>query len=497
MRHSKIRHYGACALSAALLSCAAGSATALGAPPESYQLLGIVRDFSPSHEDFHADSTEHAVHSAGNVSSVLNAKGLPAYTGAGVAITTDAKDSKGRPIAPSLVVAAPVTNFTISGGTVTASAPFAAKVTVIGAAISYGGSYDMPVTMEVKVGSSAIAPFGSFTGALSGNVNDSNNPRSYVLPSMVSANTPISVDGTAWVRKSSTGTAASNADWKPYMTVNSASGGVQVQALRNGDAAPNVAGFMGQVSAKAMLAPYINTTTKKVTLKPNQVIYLFELGGTSTSSASFDMQDLVVLVDLATDPSYFNPPATSPAAPACGAVADVAAVKGSGSTGGIDSAQSFSSWFADRPGYNVSAVRPVMMLRGSDGVYSYSAADFHPIDGDMYGNGGLAHNRGFTYAIDATFSYCKCTGQFFEFTGDGEAWLYVDGKLAMDLGGVKVGASQYVEMDRLGLTDGQEVTFKLFTAQRSTTSAGWGIKTNIVLQTAPALNAPPVSALQD
>ena len=77
------------------------------------------------------------------------------------------------------------------------------------------------------------------------------------------------------------------------------------------------------------------------------------------------------------------------------------------------------------------------------------------------------------------------------------AWLYINGALVMDVGGVKVGARQYVDMDRLGLTDGQKVSLKFFTAQRSTTNAALGIKTNIVLETTAGLNVPPVSGLHD
>ncbi len=474
---------------AAALACLAGAA------PPNYQLLGVVRDFSPSHADFAPGACDSLPLSAGNVAMMLDARGLPVYSGAGTVIVKDALDAKGRPIAPSSVRAGPVNNFTINGAEVSSSEPMAAKFSVIGAAISYSGSYDMPVTMQVRVGSGLSPPCGPLDGAPSGTVNAAHNPRSYVMPSMIQSGTRISVDGRAWVRKSTTSPGARDSDWKSYMTVNSASGGAQVRALRDGDDAPNVGGFMGQVSAKAMLSGFIDPLTKKITLKPNQVIYLFELGTTSTSSAAFDMQDLVVLVDLASDPSYWDDESSD--APACVSINDSPAERGGGDAGGVSSAPAFSCWFEDRPGYNVSTIRPVTLVKGSDGVYTFSTPDFHPIDNALYGNGGAAHNRGFTCAFDATFTYKECGGQFFELSGDGDAWLFVDGKLVMDIGGAKVGARQHVDMDRQGLTDGQTVKFQLFTAQRSTTHAGLGIRTNIVLKTNPALRVPPVSALHD
>lgn len=467
----------------AVLAGSLAAVTAHAGPPAAYQLHGVVRDFSSAHPDFTPGSADALRLSAGNLGATLDASGRPYYTGAGTLITTPARDAQGRPIAPAMVKAGPVTDFTISEGSVSSSRPMAAKVTVIGAAISAGGAYDCPVTMQVHDGGSIVAPFGSYGGALSGNVNDSRNPRFTVLPNMIQPGASISVDARSWTRRNATSPSTRDTDWQTLMTVNSASGGVQVKALRNGDSVPNVAGYLGQTSAKTFLNPFINATTRKISLAANQVIYLFELGSTSTSSAAFDMQDLVVLVDLATDPSYFE----SPAAPAAGCVTinDAAAVRGAGDLGGIASGDSFNTWFTPRAGYNVAKPLSISLVRGSDGVYAYSTPDFHPIDGDLYGNGALAHNRGFTYAVEATFSYCGCTGQFFEYTGDDEAWLYIDGKLVMDVGGVHVGARQYVDMDRLGLVDGATVKFQLFYAERSTTSAAFGVKTNILLNATP------------
>jgi hypothetical protein len=44
---------------------------------------------------------------------------------------------------------------------------------------------------------------------------------------------------------------------------------------------------------------YVNSETNKISLKPNQAIYLFELGTTDVNNAAADFQDLVVVVTLA------------------------------------------------------------------------------------------------------------------------------------------------------------------------------------------------------
>lgn len=460
----------------------------------TYPVFGLVRDFRPGHPDFQTMVGDGLSTSAGNVSASISATGLPMYTGTGRTVLSPAVDAKGRPIAPASVTAAPVTNFIISGASVSAPQPMAAKVTVIGAAI-VGGGYDAMVTTRIKVGSTVHTPFGPFDLAVSGNVNDGANPRSTVLPGLIMPGTALTVDGRSWLRRNSMNPSLNDSDWFTHMTINSSNGGQQVVALRDGATPPSVAGFQGQTSAKDMLAPYLDPKTGKVSLKSNQVIYLFELGVTDTKSTAFDMQDLVVLVDLATDPSYFGPQTPGPST--CVTIADSAATWGGADAGGVQSAASFSQWFNDAVGENASRRHKIMMTQEADGTYSYSTDDFTPIDGALYGNQGAEHNRGFTLAVDAIATYTQCGGQFFEYTGSGDAWVYVNGKLALDLGGTHKTGRQYIDFDRLGLAGGQEVRVQFFYAQRTSGPAPFALKTNMVLNTTNRVGPPTVSGLHD
>jgi hypothetical protein len=118
----------------------------------------------------------------------------------------------------------------------------------------------------------------------------------------VAANTTLNLTGVA-------GTGSRSFCGGHYMTANTkTSQGSQVLTLVDGDTVPLFTPFGGQRTVDSFLTststnpltglPIINTTTGKISLAKNQVIYLFELGTTSKSSAAYDMQDMVVLATI-------------------------------------------------------------------------------------------------------------------------------------------------------------------------------------------------------
>ena len=72
----------------------------------------------------------------------------------------------------------------------------------------------------------------------------------------------------------------------------------------------------------------------------------------------------------------------------------------------------------------------------------------------------------------------------------------INGRLAMDMGGTHPGASQHVDLDRLGLTAGEPVSIHFFYDQRSENRAAFGLRTTMVLINR-SVGAPNVSSIFD
>ena len=77
------------------------------------------------------------------------------------------------------------------------------------------------------------------------------------------------------------------------------------------------------------------------------------------------------------------------------------------------------------------------------------------------------------------FEYDESADQRILLKTDDDAWIFVNGELAADLGGINGTIEQWVQMDRFGLTHGDTYQVRLFKADRSGVSSRFHLVTNI------------------
>ncbi len=141
----------------------------------------------------------------------------------------------------------------------------------------------------------------------------------------------------------------------------------------------------------------------------------------------------------------------------------------------------FAQWYHDVPNVNQAVPVVLELTETTPGLFVYESNEFFPIDGMGFGDDGFPHNFHFTTEIHTSFKYSG--GEIFTFRGDDDLWLFINGKLAIDLGGLHQPALQTVNLDaravELGLSVGGTYSMEIFHAERHTTQSNFRIETTI------------------
>ncbi|RYE94846.1 MAG: DUF4215 domain-containing protein, partial [Myxococcales bacterium] len=158
--------------------------------------------------------------------------------------------------------------------------------------------------------------------------------------------------------------------------------------------------------------------------------------------------------------------------------------------GCISSAESFASWYADSADYNATFLQTMTLAKQNNGTYRFDNSSFFPLDGLGFGNQGNNHNFHFTSEVRYYFEYKG--GEQLDFTGDDDVWVFVNRKLAVDLGGLHGASNGSVLLGdtsgngvldpdetaaatdpRFALTKGQVYEIVVFQAERHTTQSNY------------------------
>jgi fibro-slime domain-containing protein len=153
-----------------------------------------------------------------------------------------------------------------------------------------------------------------------------------------------------------------------------------------------------------------------------------------------------------------------------------------GPTATTSGAANFNQWYRDTPGVNQSVQYVLPFTDRGNGISTFDSQAFFPLDNQLFGNEYQDHNYHFTFELHTEFAYRG--GEVFTFAGDDDLFVFINGQLAIDLGGVHAAQTDTVDLDAeahtLGIAPGNSYALDLFQAERHATGSTFRVDTSLL-----------------